>query len=251
MFKRALKTISRPPSGPLQDRLRQAKAARDAAQIRLDEAKAAHRRVDAIVDEARLADRAARKAYAAARQAVVEWTATGADPFGSASLGKFEAEAAEADRRAEQAEYVAEAARAGLEGLEQRVRQAESALHGRCADVGDAVDAILLAELEPQLAIIEQASAAYRAALTPLRALLRVSENHKTAVRIRDVVVRSQPPELEDFELSGRSQYGDHLPDDVRALVDAMNKRVTELREDPPPRWLQELRAEQGRSDAN
>jgi hypothetical protein len=247
---RALKAMT-PPSGPLHDALKQAKAARAEAQAVLDEAKAAHKRVDEVIDQARAADRAARKAFAAARHAIAEWSASGADPFGRDSLKQFEADATEADRRAEQAEYIAESARAGLPALEQRVRQAESTLHRCSSAVGDAVDAILLADIEPQLKIVEQAGAAYAAALTPIRALLRASDSQKTLDRIRDVLVRSQPRPLDERELSGTWRYGDPVPDDVLALAEALQARRTELREDPPPRWLQQLRAERGNSDEN
>jgi hypothetical protein len=226
--------------------LRSAFTARDAAQKRLDEERASVKRVEDVIGQARVADRAARNAHEAAREATRLWAACGCDPGGRSQYEELEAEAAEADRAADQAESVADSARGGLPAVEERVRDAQDALNRCGIEIDRVIAAILVAELEPSLKELERAAAAFNSAHVEVRGLYRLLDarrvgwndfdrfaSHAAAERIRIVLEQSKILELGDVEMrNGRVCGGIPAPQVLLDSTAAWRARAEALLRD-------------------
>jgi chromosome segregation ATPase len=138
------------------DRLRTALANRDRAQVEFDEARQAVARVEEVIESARAADRSAVKSSAAAADAARAWAAAGADPAAASEFERLRAVAADAERGAQRAEFLADGARAGLGKVRDAQSMCEARLSNANAEVREANAMMVYVEENIAVKLVER-----------------------------------------------------------------------------------------------
>jgi hypothetical protein len=174
MIRRLLTVLgtSQPPSNS-RDRLRAAIEARDRAQVELDNAHAAVARVEDIIESAYEADRTAAKAKIAADVAAEAWASGGCDPHDS-EHDRLSAIAAQAEHGAQQSDFLAIAANAGLSKVNDAQSRCESVLSGAQAEVRESIGVLFVGEIRPELDAMERAAREFERARLEVIGLYRL-----------------------------------------------------------------------------
>jgi hypothetical protein len=184
-----------PAARPNRARLRQAIAARDAAQQSVIEARETLERLQAIVDQADDAARASAKATQRANQFRNDWVRGGCKHSDSHELKVLASAAADESKAAQAAAIDANAVRKELARAQGEIQLRQSEVGEREEEIAAAINEILVAESWSLLEHFEAIAQQYRdvrARVVCLKTLLKIkeySERHAANQRIVDGVL--------------------------------------------------------------